>query len=67
MSEDTEVSMEPQMTQETSPSTSNPTFNTRCTHQRVIDDILTRSGRRTGKVRCLECGTVHADPYQGSK
>lgn len=65
--EKTEVSMEPHVIQETSPSTSNPTFNARCTHQRLIDDVLTKSGKRTGKVCCLECGTIFDDPYQGSK
>lgn len=38
-----------------------------CAHQRFIDDILTKSGKRTGKVRCLECLTVFDDPYKGSK
>lgn len=36
-----------------------------CAHQRVIDDILTKSGKRTGKVRCLECNAVIDDPYRG--
>lgn len=65
--EDAEVSMEPQVIQETSPNPISPAFNTRCTHQRLIDDVLTRGGRRTGKVRCLECGTIFDDPYQGVK
>jgi len=43
------------------------TTNLLCAHQRMIDDVRTRSGSRTGKVRCLECGTVFDDPYQGSK
>jgi len=34
-----------------------------CTHQRLIEDVRTRSGKLTGKVRCLECGTVFNDPY----
>ncbi len=34
-----------------------------CEHQRIIADVLTRSGKRTGKVRCLECSTVIDDPY----
>jgi uncharacterized Zn finger protein len=38
-----------------------------CSHGRLIDDVLTRGGKRTGKVRCLECGTLFDDPYQGSK
>jgi hypothetical protein len=36
----------------------------RCTHSRLIDEIRTKSGKRTGKVRCLECGTIIEDPYQ---
>lgn len=38
-----------------------------CTHSRAIDDVLSRSKKRTGKVRCLECGAVFDDPYQGLK
>jgi hypothetical protein len=40
---------------------------TSCAHSRLIDDVLTRNGRRTGKVRCLECRIIFADPYQGLK
>jgi hypothetical protein len=36
---------------------------TLCAHQRLIDDVRTRSGTPTGKVRCLECGTIFDDPY----
>ena len=42
-------------------------FRTPCVHGRLIDDVRTSSGKRTGKVRCLECGTIFDDPYQGSK
>ena len=38
-------------------------LTTGCTHQRLIDDVRTRSGKPTGKVRCLECGTIFDDPY----
>lgn len=38
-----------------------------CAHGRVIDDVLTRGKKRTGKVRCLECGTIFDDPYHGQK
>lgn len=38
---------------------------TACAHQRLIDDILTKGGKRTGKVRCLECLVVFDDPYKG--
>ena len=34
-----------------------------CTHSRAIDDVLTRGKKRTGKVRCLECGAVFDDPH----
>lgn len=61
-----EVSMEPQMIQETGRNSRRTTSNVCCTHQRLIDDVLTRGGKRTGKVRCLECGTIFDDPCQGS-
>lgn len=38
-----------------------------CTHSRAIDDVLTARGKRTGKVRCLECHAVIDDPYLGAK
>lgn len=38
---------------------------TTCTHGRAIDDVLTKTGKRTGQVRCLECGAIFDDPYQG--
>jgi len=38
-----------------------------CAHGRLIDDVRTRGGKRTGKVRCLECQAVIDDPYQGTK
>jgi len=41
-----------------------PDSNVLCAHQRLIDDVRTRSGRLTGKVRCLECGTIFDDPYK---
>ena len=33
-----------------------------CAHSRVIDNVLTRGGKPTGQVRCLECGTILDDP-----
>ena len=33
-----------------------------CAHGRLIDDILTRNGKRTGQVRCVECGAKFGDP-----
>ncbi|MDH4083283.1 MAG: hypothetical protein OEV99_06465 [Nitrospira sp.] len=65
--EEAEVSMETHMIQETGRKSSETTSNACCTHQRLIDNILTRGGKRTGKVRCLECGTIFDDPYQGSR
>ncbi len=38
-----------------------------CAHSRMIDDVRTAQGKRTGKVRCLECQAVINDPYQGTK
>ncbi|MFO0698536.1 MAG: hypothetical protein U0236_04855 [Nitrospira sp.] len=38
-----------------------------CAHSRAIDDVLTRGKKRTGKVRCLECGTIFDDPYLGQR
>ncbi len=46
-------------------STSRTTPTNPCTHSRVIDDVLTRGKKRTGKVRCLECGAIFDDPYEG--
>jgi hypothetical protein len=65
--EEAEVSMETKMIQDTGPKFSKTASSTFCTHRRLIDNILTRGGKRTGKVRCLECGTIFDDPYQGSK
>ena len=33
-----------------------------CTHSRIIDDVLTSAGLKTGQVRCLECCAVFDDP-----
>ena len=38
-----------------------------CTHSRLIDNVLTRDGRWTGKVLCRECGAKFDDPYRGLK
>lgn len=38
-----------------------------CTHSRLIDDVLTPTGLRTGQVRCLECGAVFDDPAPGQE
>ncbi|MFO0700858.1 MAG: hypothetical protein U0236_16670 [Nitrospira sp.] len=65
--EEAEVSMETHMIQETAQKSSRVASTSFCAHQRLIDDVLTRGGKRTGKVRCLECGNIFDDPYQGSK
>ncbi len=33
----------------------------RCVHGRLIDDVFTENGQRSGKVRCLECGVQFDD------
>lgn len=33
-----------------------------CSHSRIIDDVLTPTGQKTGQVRCLECYAVFDDP-----
>ena len=65
--EDAEVSTETKMIQETGRNSSRPASNVCCTHQRMIDDVLTRGGRPTGKVRCLECEAIFDDPYKRLK
>lgn len=55
------------MIQETGRNTGWTTANVFCAHRRLIDDVRTRSGKRTGKVRCLECGTIFDDPFKGVK
>jgi len=39
------------------------TPKTTCTHERMIDSILSEQGTSTGKACCLECGTVIDDPH----
>lgn len=56
-----------QNTEEESGMTTPTALNLACAHQRLIDDIRTRGGARTGKVRCLECGAVFDDPYRGQR
>ncbi len=55
-----DTNMETQMVQPTSKIGPAAT----CAHSRLIDDILTKSGKRTGKARCLECGSTLDDPCQ---
>ncbi len=40
---------------------------TPCLHGRMIDEVLTKGGNRTGTVCCLECNAVFDDPYHGLK
>jgi hypothetical protein len=56
-----------QVLQNTEEESGRTTLNSACAHQRLIDDILTRGGKRTGKVRCLECGTEIDDPYRDQR
>ncbi len=32
-----------------------------CVHGRLVEDVLTGHGQRSGKVRCLECGAQFED------
>jgi hypothetical protein len=38
-----------------------------CAHNRIIDDVLGKNKKRTGLVRCVECGAVFDDPFRGLK
>jgi len=58
-----EDAMEPMMESVTVQPTTRTTPTNPCAHGRAIDDVLTRGKKRTGKVRCLECGTVFDDPH----
>jgi len=41
------------------------TKETPCTHSRMLDDVLTTKGVKTGQLVCLECRAVFPDPtYQ---
>jgi len=59
-----EAPMDTQAVQEIGHETRIPHSKTLCAHQRLIDDVRTRSGTPTGKVRCLECGTIFDDPHR---
>lgn len=60
-----EASMEQLMVTQTAQPLSNIASESICAHGRIIDDVLTKQGKRTGQVRCLECGSIFEDPYQG--
>ncbi|HKT35198.1 MAG TPA: hypothetical protein VJR03_10240 [Nitrospira sp.] len=36
----------------------NSTASPACFHLRLIDDVMSADGQRTGKVRCVECGAI---------
>lgn len=59
-----EAPMDTQAVQEIGHETGIFNSKTLCPHQRLIDDVRTRSGTPTGKVRCLECGTIFDDPHR---
>jgi hypothetical protein len=59
-----EAPMDTQVIQDIDHEIGIPPSKTLCVHQRLIDDVRTRSGTPTGKVRCLECGTVFDDPHR---
>lgn len=56
--------MDTQMVQDVSQETAIPVLKLLCVHQRLIDDVHSHSGKPTGKVRCLECGTIFDDPHR---
>jgi hypothetical protein len=63
MAQRSEMPMESMMSQPASITDSRET----CVHGRLIDDVLAKNGKRTGKVHCVECGAKFDDPYRGLK
>lgn len=61
---ETEAPMDIQLVQEIRQETEPFASKTLCAHRRLIDDVRTSSGKPTGKVRCLECGTMFDDPHR---
>jgi len=35
---------------------------TPCIHSRMVDDLLTKEGNKTGQLICVECRAVFLDP-----
>jgi hypothetical protein len=35
---------------------------TPCIHNRMVDDLLTKEGNKTGQLICIECRAVFLDP-----
>ena len=33
-----------------------------CKHERMVDNLISKKGRNTGYVVCMECGEVFVDP-----
>jgi hypothetical protein len=64
---DVEVFMETPIIQEIGQPPHKTSSGSFCVHQRIIEGVLTRGGKRSGKVRCLECGAIFDDPYKGMK
>ena len=63
---ETEAPMDIQLVQEIRQETEPFASKTLCVHGRLIDDVRTISGTPTGKVRCLECGTIFRDPNRNA-
>ena len=59
-----EAPMDPQVAHDIGQATAIPALKLLCVHQRLIDDVRSRSGKPTGEVRCLECGTIFDDPHR---
>lgn len=38
-----------------------------CTHSRVVDHVLSKEGKRTGKLKCKECGAIFPDERSPAK
>lgn len=43
--------------------TSHNAPKTSCTHSRLVDDVLSTKGAKTGHLICLECKAVFPDPH----
>lgn len=59
--------LEESMKRMTSQSPANAEALKTCTHSRLIDNVVTKAGKWTGKVKCRECGARFDDPYRGLK
>ena len=60
--------MQPNLTPPPSHSTMSVQAIRRCLHSRLVDDVRTPDGKKTGRLLCLECLTEFPDPdYQVSR